>query len=45
MVCKLAQVSPEIWMYLSLEAKRWLLNGFKRQQQEDDKGKKSLVQR
>jgi hypothetical protein len=44
MVCKLAQVLPEIWMSLSLEAKRWLLNERKRQQQEDDKVKKSLDQ-
>ena len=26
MVCKLAQVPPEIWMTLSAEAKKWLLN-------------------
>jgi hypothetical protein len=44
MVCKLAQVPPEIWMSLSLEAKKWLLNERKRQQQEDDKLKKSLDQ-
>jgi hypothetical protein len=25
-VCKSAQVPPEIWMTLSLEAKKWLLN-------------------
>jgi hypothetical protein len=36
-VCKLAQVPPEIWSSLSLEAKKWLLNERKRQQQEDDK--------
>jgi hypothetical protein len=41
MVCKLAQVPPEIWNFLSLEAKKWLLNERKRQQQEDDKLKKS----
>jgi len=41
MVCKLAQVPPEIWMTLSVEAKKWLLNERKRQQQEDDKVKKS----
>jgi hypothetical protein len=35
MVCKLAQVPPEIWNYLSLEAKKWLLNERKRQQLED----------
>jgi hypothetical protein len=43
MVDKLAQVPPEIWMSLSLEAKIWLLNERKRQQQEDDKVKKSLT--
>jgi hypothetical protein len=37
MVCKLAQIPPEIWMTLPLEAKKWLLNERKRQQQEDDK--------
>jgi hypothetical protein len=42
MVCKLAQIPPEIWMTLPLEAKKWLLNESKRQQQEDDKMKKSL---
>jgi hypothetical protein len=41
MVCKLAQVPPEIWMTLSTEAKKWLLSERKRQQQEDDKMKKS----
>jgi hypothetical protein len=41
LVCKLAQVPPEIWMTLSLEAKKWLLNERKRQQQEEDKSKKS----
>jgi hypothetical protein len=25
-VCKLAQIPPEIWMTLPLEAKKWLLN-------------------
>ena len=45
MVCKLAQIPPEIWMTLSLEAKKWLLNERKRQQQEDEKVKKSLTQR
>jgi hypothetical protein len=44
MVCKIAQVPPEIWMSLSLEAKKWLLNERNCQQQEDDKVKKSLVQ-
>jgi hypothetical protein len=41
MVCKLAQVPPEIWNSLSLEAKKWLFNERKRQQIEDDKLKKS----
>jgi hypothetical protein len=40
MVCKLAQVPPEIWMTLSMEAKKWMLYERKRQQQEDDKMKK-----
>jgi hypothetical protein len=31
-VCKLAQIPPEIWMTLPLEAKKWLLNERKRQQ-------------
>jgi hypothetical protein len=43
MVCKLAQIPPEIWMTPPLEAKKWLLNERKRQQQEDDKMKKSLA--
>jgi hypothetical protein len=43
MVCKLTQITPEIWMTLPLEAKKWLLNERKRQQQEDDKMKKSLA--
>jgi hypothetical protein len=43
MVCKLAQIPPEIWMTLPLEAKKWLLNERKRQLQEDDKMKKSLA--
>jgi hypothetical protein len=43
MVCKLAQIPPEIWMTLPLEAKKWLLNERKRQQQEDEKMKKSLA--
>jgi hypothetical protein len=41
MVCKLAQVPPEIWTTLSLKAKKWLLNEGKRQQQEEDNSKKS----
>jgi hypothetical protein len=43
MVCKLAQILPEIWMTLPLEAKKWILNERKSQQQEDDKMKKSLA--
>jgi hypothetical protein len=43
MVYKLAQIPPEIWMTLPLEAKKWLLNERIRQQQEDDKMKKSLA--
>jgi hypothetical protein len=43
MVCKLAQIPPDIWMILPLEAKKWLLNERKRQQQEDDKMKNSLA--
>jgi hypothetical protein len=43
MVCKLAQIPPEIWMTLPLEVKKWLLNETKHQQQEDDKMKKSLA--
>jgi hypothetical protein len=43
MVCKWAQITPEIWMTLPLEAKKWLLNERKPQQQEYDKMKKSLV--
>ena len=41
MVCKLAQVPPEIWMTLSVDAKKWLLNERKHQKQQDDKLKKS----
>jgi hypothetical protein len=37
MVCKLAQITPEIWMTLPLEAKKWLLNERKCQQQKYDK--------
>jgi hypothetical protein len=43
MLYKLAQISPEIWMTLPLEAKKWILNERKRQQQEDEKMKKSLA--
>jgi hypothetical protein len=43
MVCKLAQTPPDIWMTLPLEAKKWLLNESKRQQQEDDKMSESLA--
>ena len=44
-LCKLAQVPPEIWMTLLIEAKKWLLNERKRQQQEDDKLKSHQVAR
>jgi hypothetical protein len=40
---KLARIPPEIWMTLPLEAKKWLLNERKLQQQKDDKMKKSLA--
>jgi hypothetical protein len=43
MVCKSAQIPPEIWMTLPLEAKKRLLNERKRQQQADNKIKKSLA--
>jgi hypothetical protein len=43
MVCELAQIPPDIWMDLTLEAKKWLLNERKYQQQEDDKMKKSIA--
>jgi hypothetical protein len=43
MVCKLAQIPHDIWITLPLEALKWLLNEIKRQQQEDDKMKKSLA--
>jgi hypothetical protein len=42
-VCKLAQLPPEIWMTLPLEVKKWLLNERKLQQQEDDK--KEIISR
>jgi hypothetical protein len=42
MVYKLTQITPEIWMTLPLEAKKWLLNERKCQQQENDKMNKSL---
>jgi hypothetical protein len=35
MVCKLAQIPPDIWMNLPLKAKKWILNERKRQQQEN----------
>jgi hypothetical protein len=44
MVCKLAQIPPEIWMDLPLEAKKWLLEELKRQQREDDKLKSHPIQ-
>jgi hypothetical protein len=40
MICKLIQVPPEIWMTLPTEAKKWLWNERKYQQQGDDKLKK-----
>jgi hypothetical protein len=40
MVCKFAQITPEIRMTHPLESKKWLLNERKRQQQEDSKIKK-----
>jgi hypothetical protein len=43
MVCKLAQIQPEIQITLPLEAKKWFLNERKRQQQENEKMKKSLA--
>jgi hypothetical protein len=43
MVCKLAKIPPEIWMNLPLEAKNWLLNERERQEQDNDKMKKSLA--
>jgi hypothetical protein len=43
MVCKLAQIPPEIWMNLPLESNKWLFNERKRQQQVDDKMKKPLA--
>jgi hypothetical protein len=36
LMCKLALVPPEIWMTLSLEAKKWLLNERKQHQKEED---------
>jgi hypothetical protein len=43
MVCKLAQILPEIRMNVPLEAKKWLLNERKRQQNDNDKMKTSLA--
>jgi hypothetical protein len=43
MAFKLAQIPPEIWMTLPLEAKKWLWNKRNSQQREDDKMKKSLA--
>jgi hypothetical protein len=43
MICRLAQMPLEIWMILTLEAEKWLLNERKCQQQEDEKMKKSLA--
>jgi hypothetical protein len=42
MVCKLAQIPPEIWKSLSIDAMKWLLNERKRQQIKDDVLKSSL---
>jgi hypothetical protein len=39
----MAQIPAEIWVTLPLEAKKWLLNERKCQQQKDDKIKKSLA--
>jgi hypothetical protein len=36
MVCKLAQIPPEIWMTLPFEVKKWLLNERKLQHQKDE---------
>jgi hypothetical protein len=36
MICNLAHISPEIWMSISIDTKKWLLNEQIRQQQEDD---------
>jgi hypothetical protein len=43
MVRKLAQIPPEIWTTLPLDANKCLLNERKFQQQDDDKMKKSLA--
>jgi hypothetical protein len=45
MVYKLAQVPPEIWMTLSTESKKWLLNERKFQQQQNDKMKSHQAKR
>jgi hypothetical protein len=42
-ICKLAQVPPEIWMALFVDAKKWLLNETKRQKQEDELKKSSNI--
>jgi hypothetical protein len=42
MVCKLSQIPPEILITLPLEAKKWMMSERKRQQQEDEKMKKSI---
>jgi hypothetical protein len=41
MVGKLAHVTPEIWMTLAVEAKKWLLKERKHHQQEEDSKKRS----
>jgi hypothetical protein len=43
MVCKLAKIPAEILTNFPLKAKKWLFNQRKRQRQQDDKMKKSLV--
>jgi hypothetical protein len=43
MVCKLAQIPPDVWMTLPLEDKKQVVNERKRQQKEEDKVKKSLT--
>jgi hypothetical protein len=43
MVCKLTQITPDIWVTLPLEAKKWLLNERKRHQFEDEKAKKAAT--
>jgi hypothetical protein len=42
MVCKLAQIPPDISMNLPSEAKKWLMNERKRQKQEDEKNEEVI---